>query len=568
MVVYKAACDIFGNKINYELDFVRTPSLSELKGKCSTVFGALMGRGGFSLHYIQIFHPIKGVWEQLRSHSQLRDGCQLYVFQKDNKMHESQAPIPTAIKPPVSSYHPPASVAAHSPVHQRRSLSPVAAVRKSLSPSRGKSAAPVPTTPARAASVAAMPPVVSLSPIPNPATTHADKVRIVFNAMLGEASSTADDEAFRNLFAMVRIKLDPAVITSLFNQADANQDDLISYPEWQRFSETYPTMIDSLHSRLRDFWKSKEFEHALEDMRKRMADLEESHLRIQHGVSEAEKATQAARDRVAQQQGRVDEAKAKERDAKAILDASKQETERARGTVGQRAGEVAHSQDLQKKQMDAVQTATARLNEQQQNVSQLQQETLQAERRVEELRRMLEEAENALANQREREEAGCVEQDNRQRSLEDANGAHEEALTTTQLAMDKLSVSEQALATAQTREEECGVAHLQSRDEVNRELLRLEEEEQELRVVVDSEVKHHDYAADSAHNLQQREAELKALTDEINNHEVKRDADEENELPMLEQEIRLRQQRLNLEQEEAKLRNEHKSFQTSTGRAQ
>ena len=568
MVTYKAACDIFGNKINYELDFVRTPSLSELKNKCSNVFGALIGRGGFSLHYIQIFHSVKGTWEQLRSHSQLRDGCQLYVFQKDNKMHESQAPIPTAVKPPIATYQAPVSVAAHSPVNQRKSLSPVA-IRKSLSPSRVRTGAVIHETPPRAMSVAAAPvPVAaSLSPV-SAVASYADKVRIVFNAMLGEASSTADDEAFRSMLAMVRVKLDPAVTTSLFHQADANQDDLISYPEWQRFSETYPTMIDSLHSRLKDFWKSKEFEHALEDMRKRMTDLEESHLRIQHGVSEAEKATQAARDRVAQQQGRVDDAKAKERDSKAILDASRQETERARGTVGQRAGEVAHTQDQQRKQLESVQLATSRLNEQQQCVSQLQQETLQAERRVEELRRMLQEAEDALANQREREEAGCVEQDNRQRSLEDANGGHEEAMGLTQFAMDKLSVSEQALATAQNREEECGVGHLQSRDEVNRELLRLEEEEQELRVVVDSEVKHHDYAADSAHNLQQREAELKILTEEINSHEVKRDADEENELPMLEQEIRLRQQRLNLEQEEARLRNEHKTFQTTTGRSQ
>ena len=102
---------------------------------------------------------------------------------------------------------------------------------------------------------------------------------------------------------------------------------------------------------------------------------------------------------------------------------------------------------------------------------------------------------------------------------------------------------------------------------MNKQFLKQEEDDQEVRVFQDKEAQSLRRYEESQQVLEGKQEEMKMLADSNAAHNMKRDEEEEREWPMLEQEVRLRQQRIALEEEEAKLRNEHKSFQTTTGRS-
>eukprot|EP01059_Diplonema_ambulator_P022118 TRINITY_DN3699_c0_g1_i2.p1 TRINITY_DN3699_c0_g1~~TRINITY_DN3699_c0_g1_i2.p1 ORF type:complete len:638 (+),score=162.04 TRINITY_DN3699_c0_g1_i2:49-1914(+) len=621
MVVVLAAAELFGSKLNRELEFAQLPSLGELKARAVGVFNDEisarkrpgMPAGGFNLHYIQLFDPVNGRWTELKSPSQLSDYCQIYLFQKDSWNKESQGPIPSPTRPspvpppyasrpiartsspmrkqqgtpqrrigsplrkPVTRGASPAITNTASPKREPISMTRSASPARSLAtPRKHSSPAVSRLSPAHTLAVIRAPSTAtrksisparmsSMSPTGPVAVPYNEKLTMLYTHMLGEKPQVGD-EAFRQLFIKTRINIEPLMITKLFQQADANQDDLLSFGEWERFAEQYPTLIEAMYVRIRDCMIDEEQKADCEVFRSVITDLEEDLHKEQCIVNEAERHTANIEDMITKQKADLDKAKGSERNAKAVLDASRQETERARTTVNQRAADLAHTQEAQNKQLQLQHEAQTRVGEASYRAGELAKETEEAEKRLAELRRMVEEQEEYLQMARDREEQGHQEVDARNRDLDDALQSLEIAKNETQLALDRLSVSEQALTTAQAREEECGVSHLRSRDEVNKQTLKLEECDQELRIAFEREAVLRSRLADSEGILNAKKQEYQVLADANATHNMKRDQDEEKEQPLIEHEIRLRQQRMSLEAEEAKLRNEHRSFQTTTGR--
>ncbi|KAJ9444207.1 calmodulin-like protein containing EF hand domain [Diplonema papillatum] len=676
-MIVLAAAELFGSKLNRELEFPSIPTLTELKNLAVAVFNdeiaarkrrGQSGPSAFNLHYMQLFDALGGRWVELKSSTQLRDRCQVYLFQKDSWNKETQAPIPSPTRPSSMAR----AVSRASSTGRRPASTPMSAMRRSPpslnrvsgrsspslkrdvkveSPRRmGEHAAVSRVASAgslgaasggyglslnRAASYAMTPPrtndrppISSITPIgalgvtplvrdvqlhsllnqsarakslsPPVSPTHSvaslsmmtfgDKLSMLYTAMLNHSSvgdkspragnmrsprqyskdklvASVDDDAFRALFMKTRIGLEPLQITNLFQQADANSDDSISFGEWERFGEQYPTMIDAMHIRIRDHNKDLEQKQEIEAVRQAVQERDEMCRKQNVAVSDAERSTAAAEENLKKQRETLQEARVRERDAKAITDAARQETERARGTVAQRAADVAHAQDSQLQEEANLVEAQRNVDATKRLLQELAGETAAAERRLEDLRKMVLEQEQVVAASREREEHGHQELDTRQRDLEDASQHVNHSKNETQLALDRLSVSEQALATAQAREEECGVSQLQARDEVNRQCLREEQEEQETRMAREQENAQRQRLADALAALEMQQAETRRLIDANATHNIKRDQEEEKEKPMIEQEIRLRQARLQLEEEEAKLRIEHRSFANTTGRS-
>ena len=493
-MIILAAAEIFGTKINRELE-VGGASLADVKARAITVFNEEMAVrrrpgqpvGFFSLHYIQIFDPVTGRWHELKSSTQLRDYCQIYFFQKDSWNRESQGPIPSPTRPsPVppsqralsaapsaantSPYRQRQSVAAsprgqdaHLVVHPPSSHSP--ALR--LSPLNGVASLPPPVvrggSPARPPS----PPVhYSVSPqrqvvvgghgaaqssqllaaLRDPrspsVTVHGDKVAVLFMTMIGDRVN-ADEDAFRGLFSKTRVNIEPVQICKLYQQADSNGDGTLSSAEWERFGEQYPTMVDAMYVRLRDQITDDEQKVAIEEFKKVLAELEELCYRDKCQSNEVAREVLNVAEKAKRQAQLVQDARAKERDAKAVMEASRTETERARGTVAQRAADVAHAQETQTRKHSEY-LETQRIQEECQfRVRDLASDTQAAERRLDELKNMVREQIEALRQTKEREEQGNVDLDQRTRGTEEALQLLDDAKNETQLALDRLSVSEQ-----------------------------------------------------------------------------------------------------------------------------
>eukprot|EP00754_Rhynchopus_humris_P027374 Rhum_TRINITY_DN15083_c5_g1::Rhum_TRINITY_DN15083_c5_g1_i1::g.136407::m.136407 len=119
------ASDIFGQKVNLELDFNYAPSVPELTSKSEQAFASEMASRKPGNHIFQVskFHvvdPITDDWVEVIGAHQLRNQCQVYAFQPHStKYTESQGHIPPASKPrgvyatsAMGGYHSPASARA------------------------------------------------------------------------------------------------------------------------------------------------------------------------------------------------------------------------------------------------------------------------------------------------------------------------------------------------------------------------------------------------------------------------------------------------------------------------
>eukprot|EP01059_Diplonema_ambulator_P022119 TRINITY_DN3699_c0_g1_i6.p1 TRINITY_DN3699_c0_g1~~TRINITY_DN3699_c0_g1_i6.p1 ORF type:complete len:389 (+),score=52.71 TRINITY_DN3699_c0_g1_i6:49-1167(+) len=278
MVVVLAAAELFGSKLNRELEFAQLPSLGELKARAVGVFNDEisarkrpgMPAGGFNLHYIQLFDPVNGRWTELKSPSQLSDYCQIYLFQKDSWNKESQGPIPSPTRPspvpppyasrpiartsspmrkqqgtpqrrigsplrkPVTRGASPAITNTASPKREPISMTRSASPARSLAtPRKHSSPAVSRLSPAHTLAVIRAPSTAtrksisparmsSMSPTGPVAVPYNEKLTMLYTHMLGEKPQVGD-EAFRQLFIKTRINIEPLMITKLFQQADANQ---------------------------------------------------------------------------------------------------------------------------------------------------------------------------------------------------------------------------------------------------------------------------------------------------------------------------------------------------------
>eukprot|EP01059_Diplonema_ambulator_P026033 TRINITY_DN431_c0_g4_i1.p2 TRINITY_DN431_c0_g4~~TRINITY_DN431_c0_g4_i1.p2 ORF type:complete len:109 (+),score=18.04 TRINITY_DN431_c0_g4_i1:38-364(+) len=98
------ATDLFGSKVNLELDFSYAPSLPELTSAAEAAFSAesQARRPGSPPFQVSKFHVVDAVtddWVEVVGSHQLRHQCQVYAFQPHSTRYtESQGPIPPAKK--------------------------------------------------------------------------------------------------------------------------------------------------------------------------------------------------------------------------------------------------------------------------------------------------------------------------------------------------------------------------------------------------------------------------------------------------------------------------------------
>eukprot|EP01062_Namystynia_karyoxenos_P075698 TRINITY_DN732_c0_g5_i1.p1 TRINITY_DN732_c0_g5~~TRINITY_DN732_c0_g5_i1.p1 ORF type:complete len:562 (+),score=275.56 TRINITY_DN732_c0_g5_i1:95-1687(+) len=504
MFTVHAATDINGDKHNLELQFTHPPSLPELEAAISNTFNQQFPGGRFLLGRIQMHDEVLQKWVELSSAAQLREYAQIYAFNRNS------AEVQKAIPPPVQ-------------------------------PSKPQ--------------------------LPDNAT-HEEKARAVFDDLDTSNNRVIELDEFRKGYRTLHFDFTQATVDDLFQKADANGDGVISYAEWQRFTEVYPTMLDSLYFRCKDYWTNfqqqqgiRECEEALarlQDEEKRAAQehevAQDETRRQQEALQKAEEFLTAKVDEERAGKGRLVEKQREAEDGLRQRQQCQQALEVEREAERQRAAAVAEAQrdtdraDQNLAWQEAEEQKSRDKERQAQNVME------EAAREVDRAERVLQDAQKDLDATQKRE----------QRALEE----HQAERQQTEREADKLNRKDVELQGYVAQEREADLRAKEAAADTERERMRRDDEDRALQLAREREQQAHVQCLEAQRAVEelekrvqeQEEARLAALD--------RRRVIEKQEKGLLIQEVRLREQRDALEEKEVKLRTDASSFLGIRGQQQ
>ena len=258
MHVVFVATDMMGSKLNYELEFPAQPSVGELIRHIEAVFTEENRLRKVVQQYkvakLNVVDDVSEDWVEVLAQGQLKNYCQVYAFQPHStQLTESQGHIPAAVRPRhinIQAGAPaptPAAVttAAYQSPPSTYQVPPQPSYVAPLSVPRSASAVPVASN---------VPGMAQVRLLPQDAS-HDEKVRACFEGLDANTNRVIELDEFKRGFQMFGMDFSPATMDDLFRKGDIDNDGVISFPEWQRFSEVYPTMLDSLYFRLKSHWE-------------------------------------------------------------------------------------------------------------------------------------------------------------------------------------------------------------------------------------------------------------------------------------------------------------------------
>ena len=556
-----ASADIHGTKLNYEFDFPAQPTLSEFEMKSNEVFGTetVIRKPSefpsipFTIHRMQVFNDISNGWNDLVSGTQLVDYCQIYLFQKESTWHkEVQSKIPPATKPP--------STTTTALVHNVPA--PLIEIPGMGTPLNLPNAVPV--TASAAAILAQSQPTVAgaVAAIAEPCAFD-QKLRMTFDSF----GPTIDLDSFSAVLHRLRIELNPQAIHDIFLKADSNQDGVLNFAEYTRCAETYPTLLDSLFYRLKD---------ELTD--KNQLDIITSSKAVSFSLSERlsesrTSALQAQRDReqkshqIAVTEQEILNCQGRERDSIAILEVATAEVGNNQNSVIAARNDVSRIKEAEATRQIQLQDNIRTEEVATSKIKACEMEALRAQEKLREIEKILLEQQQEVNRQHDILSGAHSELAAVQGVRSAISDQLREAEIQTKAAHETLNQYETSLSTSQIRERECGQIVVAVREELNRIIATKEVQTREVTSLTAREELHCKSEAEAIRACEAQNEQVHLLEKENLEHNIQRRQTEDRERPLLEQEVRLRLQRENLEAEEAMLRNEHKSFNSTTHRA-
>ena len=365
---------------------------------------------------------------------------------------------------------------------------------------------------------------------------------------------TLDD--LGNGFRRLAFEFTQSTVNDLHVKGDANCDGMLSFAEWQRFGELYPTLLDCVYYRSIDaeLERSRRAEleqkgHELTALRKQEVDSREIYLAAQQATAEADALlTQQTDVIVAAQQHAAG--------MKAAHDQAKLATEQARSDLRQANSDLNTSKDRERQANSAasesrrlIESAERKLNIQCGKVS-------HAEERIRELERQLAQARAELehemceADKVRAEIAKAVERDNEIAMLA------QEASRQLRAAVDAVTLGEEEVRARQANEKDTAGLLREANANVAKECAQKDVCMRNLAAARDIEkqrLMELQQVSAAAENI---EREIVQLEKEFLDTASKREETNMEENPLIEQELKLRAQRDNLEQKEAQLNND------------
>ena len=564
------AADLFGSKLNYEASFAARPTLGELSKRIEHIFGnearvrrpPTVPNAPFMIHRLQLFDDALEAWSDLHSGTQLIHMCQVYAFQPETAWHrEVQSKLPPAVKAPPIPQSPIGSVASPAvrpPPPAAVAPPPYAALLAAQSPPP----MPLPlhvASPLAAPAVAAAPSGVLSVPPEN--APREEKIRVVFEEIDAKRTGMAHVTDFAALMRTLEIDL-PATVSvhELFGHRTPDQT-MLSFHEFTNFAEKYPTLVDALFSRCREFWvgvRQREGVNAaqvlLDSLRSREADARLDIVQATSATNQKEIKAAESRAELARCEARAD-------DVRAQVDALRAECVRASDDVAAKAGEVARSVAMVRgAEMEGVEarsladTAAALLRSQ-------EMETHRAEEKVQELERMLREALLEADQHRQGEVQKRAELASAEALVQACAAKRVELDRTTAWHDGQLTEMEAIAAAASERQKHTEIEFHSASEAAVVCRAAHERDAAELQAVREREALCRVAEQEAAKAIDTQGHMLRSLEDESAGHAllVRKVAFEEQ--PLIEQELRLRAQRSELEEREVALRHEHTHFQ-------
>eukprot|EP01060_Flectonema_neradi_P014946 TRINITY_DN2163_c0_g1_i1.p1 TRINITY_DN2163_c0_g1~~TRINITY_DN2163_c0_g1_i1.p1 ORF type:complete len:436 (+),score=116.61 TRINITY_DN2163_c0_g1_i1:49-1356(+) len=396
-----------------------------------------------------------------------------------------------------------------------------------------------------------------------PEASYETKVRTVFEEMDTKKIRSVSLEGFVSSFARFSVDFATTVVQDLHTKADTNCDGVVSYPEFQAFAECFPTLVDCLYYRIKDFYTNiaqKELIDRLVESIKQLREAEQlarvAHAAAQHECDDADLKLQ-------NQILAVEDSIKREQAAAAQLEAARVETERARAELLLRVNELNAAKDGERLANSAlleaqhnVEAATRRLSSQEQQVA-------LAEERYRDIERMLKEQQREVENQR-------LEADRLRNELAQHDARAREAATVAQEAQRAVGVASEAVVQAEVQvasrqqfERDAAAQHREAQADVTRQHAQQEADQRALAVAKENEAQRRAEVDSCLRAVEAGDRDLQNAETEERVFASKRMQVNDEERPLIDQEIRLREQRMLLESKEAKLVSDFTNF---TGR--
>ena len=536
------AGEIGGQTYNFEYSFPTLPTLHELMEQVEVVFEKECSRP-ITILKMQLYEEPTQKWIDLISGRQLKDGCQVYIFPAEDSQLTNASPSHNA--------------------NNINVLTPRNEHGRSFTPGKLKSAPTLLTSHNN--------PQTTYEPIVRAATqkptsemsqvnTLDDKIRISFDELDSHRHRKATLSDLTTLLSSIQLNVALPIAEALFHKADYNADGHITYAEWCRFAQGYPKFIDSLCFRIGVLRAEKEQRAELVTEQGLFEKLKKNH----------EKTTLAFMDSVAtkdEQEGRVRDA---ERAAANAMEGevvirqkftdAESETSAKERELSDALADKEHAADCEDNRLSALSTSQRAVESASVSVTQAESQVSSAHEYIRQLQFQLDMAKKELQHQETVREKAQQDLHISQQSEAENRSLLADAQHGTQRAHDMAVRADSQLARARD--------YLREADAAVRESSHVS---QILNQKLESEVRDFDamqnHVAEAQHCCAQAEQEMNQQAIVVNdradlliNYSSSQHQDIEEELLLIEEEIRLKDQRESLEARETQLGIAHNRF--------
>eukprot|EP01059_Diplonema_ambulator_P032129 TRINITY_DN6150_c0_g1_i2.p1 TRINITY_DN6150_c0_g1~~TRINITY_DN6150_c0_g1_i2.p1 ORF type:complete len:473 (+),score=188.79 TRINITY_DN6150_c0_g1_i2:46-1464(+) len=389
---------------------------------------------------------------------------------------------------------------------------------------------------------------------------HDLKVTLLFSEFDVRKTQAIDIEGLIVVFKRLNIPFSTATVNDLFEKGDANGDGVINVPEFKRFAELYPTLIDCLYYRAKDYWTNEAQKEGIEEMKRVLDELRESESCIERDLAHQKMAVADAERRLQAQLQALADSQRKETEAKSNIDNAHDATERCRAELRDRVAELNRTKDIERQKQLELSERQRTLEHAIRRLQQQEGEVTKAQERLRDIERMLAEQQREVDRQINGAERCRAEAEAEEQREAEAHAVAAEALRMVHSAADDVSHTEERLAQIAETERQAALALREAAEETSRQLNRREQEQRAVLSAQQLEAAKVTELAAAQEALAEHQRLLHQQIQENEDFVDKRRQVDSEESPLVEQEVRLREQRENLERKESRLRSDFSHF--------
>ena len=499
-----AAANVFGASINIELPFLCKPGLSELTELCQRVFSmeravarasAAPMSAPFRITHLSLFNSSCNAWEQTTQGTAISHGAQFYVHQEEIEGVHSEG-MQQAIPPPT--------------LPMKAALSPVECERS--------------------------------------------RACAVFEEADINGKGTVDLQDLRRLLSTLHIHFADNVVSSMFDEADMDNTGLLYQDDFIRLCTRYPTFAECCYFRSRDFWEDYQLRQDLEGSVEMLALIKES----AEGKKRQQEGSNTEVRSVCEKLREVDKALHEQRSNEQRCEAKVEAADKDVNAVAHNLRDVDAEQKVAKDKVSAVKTflesAERERSKCESNLTERQatlQDKIIAERS---LRQALEDATREVERQKRLVTSSTAEVKKIHSKINKAKGELESVTIDSHGVASKLQELTAVSDTLNEKRTEA-VQQLEYEQHSTQQVVSLKQSLQEKLAFVKEEEGVVSHAANvAADAVAKQERIVHTLEEECQATATKRQKIEQEETPLLEQELQLKMQRENIKQQENQLR--------------